>query len=152
MAAVSVFDVAARILAKTGKITTMKLQKLCYYSQGYSLAWDGVPLFREPIQAWANGPVVFDLWKQHRRQFNIDLDDIPDGNPDALSPDQAETVDAVLAAYGHLSGHELSVKTHTEPPWVDARARAGADAGMKCAEEISLDDMQIFFDTLIADL
>ncbi|MBQ1164076.1 DUF4065 domain-containing protein, partial [Streptomyces sp. A73] len=42
-----------------------KLQKLCYFAYGYHLAWEGRPLFREPFEAWANGPVVYDLYDQH---------------------------------------------------------------------------------------
>ena len=38
---IQVFDVAAYILEKIGSMTTMKLQKLVYYSQAWSLVWDG---------------------------------------------------------------------------------------------------------------
>ena len=57
---VSVLDVAAYILKKLGSMTTMKLQKLVYYSQAWSLVWDEQSLFIESIEAWANGPVVSD--------------------------------------------------------------------------------------------
>ena len=43
----NVFDVAKYILQRTGKISTWKLQKLCYYSQAWTLAWTGKPLFEE---------------------------------------------------------------------------------------------------------
>jgi uncharacterized phage-associated protein len=42
----SVHDVAAYILKKLGTMSTMKLQKLCYYGQGWSLAWDEKPPVR----------------------------------------------------------------------------------------------------------
>ena len=51
-------DVAAYILQKKGEMTAMKLQKLVYYSQAWSVVWDERPLFHEKIEAWANGPVV----------------------------------------------------------------------------------------------
>ena len=38
-------------------ISHMKLQKLVYFCQGYSLALYGRPLFPEPIEAWTHGPV-----------------------------------------------------------------------------------------------
>ena len=41
----SVFDVAAYILQQQGAMTTWKLQKLVYYSQGWSLVWDDDALF-----------------------------------------------------------------------------------------------------------
>jgi uncharacterized phage-associated protein len=44
----NVHDVAAYILEKVGEpISTMKLQKLVYYSQAWHLAWDEEPLFFE---------------------------------------------------------------------------------------------------------
>ncbi len=55
---VSVESVAAYILSQHGKLSAMKLQKLVYYCQAWSLVWDEAPLFQEQIQAWANGPVV----------------------------------------------------------------------------------------------
>ena len=57
----SVQDVAAYILEKQGGMTAMKLEKLVYYSQSWSLVWDEKPLFGEDIQAWANGPVMYAL-------------------------------------------------------------------------------------------
>ena len=72
----TVFDVAFYILDKLGDMSTMKLQKLCYYAQAWSLAWDGVPLFNEDFQAWANGPVCRELYEFHRGEFLINSDKI----------------------------------------------------------------------------
>ncbi|MBQ1165829.1 DUF4065 domain-containing protein, partial [Streptomyces sp. A73] len=60
----TVHDVAAYILHKEAPMSALKLQKLCYFASGYHLAWEGRPLFREPFEAWANGPVVYDLYDQ----------------------------------------------------------------------------------------
>lgn len=49
----SIFDVAAYVLDKLGVMTTMKLEKLCYYSQAWSLVWDERRLFPERFEAWA---------------------------------------------------------------------------------------------------
>ncbi len=51
----SCLDVAEYILREMGPVTAMKLQKLVYYSQAWSLVWDEEPIFEEEIQAWANG-------------------------------------------------------------------------------------------------
>ena len=53
-----VHDVAAYIISKMRGVDAMKLQKLLYYSQAWSLVWDSRPLFPSKIEAWANGPVV----------------------------------------------------------------------------------------------
>lgn len=137
----NVHDVAAYILKRRGKMTTMKLQKLLYYSQGWSLAWDEEPLFTEEIRAWANGPVVYEIFQKHRRQFTVDS--WPDGNPDNLSYAQRATVDAVLEAYGDLSGQQLSDMTHTERPWLEARGDLAP--GAASTVPLDLNVVQDFF-------
>ena len=59
---VKAIDVAAYILRKQGTMPAMKLQKLVYYSQAWSLVWDDRPIFRDRIYAWANGPVIRNLY------------------------------------------------------------------------------------------
>ena len=49
----SVFDTAKYILEKCGTMSTMKLQKLCYYSQAWSLVWDDAPLCVLPFSITA---------------------------------------------------------------------------------------------------
>ena len=59
-------DVAAYILENLGSVSTMKLQKLAFYSQAYYLVEFGAPLFSEKFEAWANGPVAPELFRKHR--------------------------------------------------------------------------------------
>jgi uncharacterized phage-associated protein len=115
----SAHDVAAYILKHIGKMTAMKLEKLVYYCQAWSLVWDERPLFGEEIQAWANGPVIPDLYCVHRGMFYVD--EWAQGNPDALDADASETVDIVLDFYGPKSPQWLSDLTHMELPWREAR-------------------------------
>lgn len=110
-------DVAAYVLQKCGPITTMKLQKLCYYSQAYHLAWLHRPLFSEQIEAWTNGPVIRDLWNSHRGQFMVDS--LNRGQASALDPNEQRVIDAVITAFGGLTGKQLSDRTHRESPWKD---------------------------------
>ncbi|TFC02319.1 type II toxin-antitoxin system antitoxin SocA domain-containing protein [Cryobacterium sp. MDB2-33-2] len=140
----NVHDVAAYILENQGQMSTMKLQKLCYYSQGWSLAWDERPLFKEEIQAWANGPVVYSLFDKHRGQFTVDTWTYGDAN--AINGDEKDTIDAVLKSYGMLSGQQLSDKTHQESPWLEARD--GMAIGARSNAPVSLDIMQEFFSGL----
>lgn len=116
---VSVFDVAAYVLKKTGPTTAMKLQKLAYYAQAWSLVWDERPLFGGRIEAWANGPVVPELFNAHKGQFEVS--NCPSGNPDNLGEEERETIDAVITSYGNKGAQYLSDLTHMEAPWRDAR-------------------------------
>ena len=119
MPQVSAKDVAAYILEKMGSMTTMKLQKLLYYCQAWSLVWDEQPLFHESIEAWANGPVVRELFNEHRNMFTIDR---TPGDPAKLSANQKETIESVLSFYGDKSSQWLSDLTHMEDPWKNARS------------------------------
>ena len=116
---IRVFDVAAYILERMGAMTTMKLQKLVYYSQAWSLVWDEKPLFEEAIEAWANGPVVRDLFDYHRGVYQISL--MPIGNPRLLDQEQRDTVDAVLEYYGDKPAQWLIDLSHKETPWIQMR-------------------------------
>ena len=139
---VSVDDVAAFILAQRGPMSAMKLQKLVYYCQAWSLVWDEEPLFRERIQAWANGPVVRELWDHHRGLITLG----PPwrfGDAARLSPAQRETIEAVLDYYGDKPAQWLSDLTHSERPWVEARR--GLAAGERGSEEIPLEEMADYY-------
>ena len=43
---------------KGDAMTNLRLQKILYFAQGWSLARFGKKLFEEPIEAWEYGPVV----------------------------------------------------------------------------------------------
>ncbi|TGK11360.1 DUF4065 domain-containing protein [Leptospira fletcheri] len=147
---VSVFDVAKYILEYfEGKdISTFKLQKLCYYSQAWSLVWDDESLFNEKILAWANGPVIRELYDYHKGNFSINSKRFryAHGNLRNLSKEQKLTIDAVLNAYGNLSGQQLSQLTHNERPW--SIAREGLSAGERGERIITLDSMVEYYSAL----
>lgn len=138
-----VIDVAAYILSKQSSMSAMKLQKLVYYSQAWNLVWDERPLFDEPIQAWANGPVVYELFTCHRGLFTVHPETLKGGNPAALDVYEAETVNVVLSSYGKMSGRDLSALTHDELPWREARE--GLSATDRTNRAISLETMVEFY-------
>lgn len=80
----NVNDVAAYILEKSNTMSTMKLQKLVYYCQTWSLVWDEKPLFDSRIEAWANEPVTVELFKEHKGRFTARKDMFP-GQPSRLA-------------------------------------------------------------------
>jgi uncharacterized phage-associated protein len=140
-------DVAAYILGKQGPMTTMKLQKLCYFAYGYHLAWEERPLFPERFEAWANGPVTYELYDLHRGDFKVKPGDIA-GDPGQLDVGERESVDLVLDAYGHLSAHQLSAMTHSAGPWVSARKRAGVGPLDRSSEQFDDEEIFEFFEAL----
>jgi len=143
----TVFDVAEYILRDQGPMTTMKLQKLVYYCQAWSLVWDEKPLFRDKIQAWASGPVVKELYEVHRGMFNISS--IGKGDIGNLNAEEKATINAVLLAYGDKSAQWLADLTHMEQPWNDARE--GYSPGDNCENEITLASMIEYYGSMPPD-
>lgn len=125
----SIDDVAAHVVSHfDGPISTMKLQKLCYMSQGWSLALLGHELFSEEFEAWKNGPVSRRLFAQHRREFSVDS--WPSGKAERLESRERALVDAVLENYGGLSGLQLGELTHRAgTPWTMTREQHGVAEG-----------------------
>lgn len=115
----TVYDVAAYILEQRGAMSAMKVQKLVYYSQAWSLAWDGQPLFQEALEAWKDGPVSPALYAVHRGEFQLTSCTFAGGQP--LPAKSRANVDAVLKCYGAESGDKLGDMTHAETPWTEAR-------------------------------
>lgn len=128
-------DVGRYILQKGGEMTAMKLQKLLFYSQAWHLVWDEHSLFPEDFQAWANGPVIPELYQMHRGMFKVTaslFDDQPRGE---LTVEERATIDKVMGFYGAKTAQWLSNLTHQEQPWL--AARKGYDPGENCSEVIS---------------
>lgn len=85
----NVFYTAKYVLEQTGEMSTMKLQKLCYYFQAWSLVWYDSPLFGEDFQAWANGPVCPELFYKTQGKYSVSVNDETGGEGN-LSAEQRD--------------------------------------------------------------
>lgn len=142
----SIFDVAKYTLRKQGAISTWKLQKLCYYSQAWEIAWTEVPLFDEDFEAWANGPVCPELFHAHQGKYIVSEDDIIRGNPDKLTDEQKSDIDIVLHDYGSMEPYDLRELSHSEAPWKEARGNL--PEGARCNTKITKESMGIYYGSL----
>ena len=140
----AVHDVVQYILSQTGPIPAMKLQKLIYYCQAWSLVWEDRPLFRDEIEAWVNGPVVPRLYKLHRGLFEVS--DWPHGDASHLNEADRSTIDAVLKFYGGKTSQWLSDLTHQEKPWVEARK--GLSLMERGSQKITMASMLEYYSAL----
>ena len=145
----NVFDVANYILLQQDEdagdtISNLKLQKLVYYCQGFTLAITGTPLFPESIQAWEHGPVVEPLYHQYK-EFKSSAIPMPDIDEDEVkskfSDAQIEIINEVCDVYGQYSAWKLRNFTHDEEPWIN---RYG-----KNLNTISHDELTVFFKQLL---
>ncbi|MDP9851948.1 Panacea domain-containing protein [Corynebacterium lowii] len=138
----SAVDVAAYIegMVSLDEGGAMKIQKLTYYAQAWSLAWRGIPLFDDEVQAWRDGPVVPNLYRENKyKRVNGKL---AAASRD-LSDVQKAVVEAVVDFYGDFSAQELSDRTHKEEPW--QRARRGLKQEERGREVITVKEMRNFY-------
>ncbi len=124
-------DVAAAFRRRLPGVGAKKLHKLLYYAQGHHLATFGRPLFVQSISAWDTGPVIGALWHEEKA---------PTAAPDAAPLDQASlnTVGYVVSRYGRLTGRDLEVLSHGEPPWqeADQRRKAAHDPTARLSPDV----------------
>lgn len=136
-------DVAKKLLELQGPMTTMKLQKLAFYAQAYSLARRHRALFGSRFEAWVNGPVAPDLFDMHRGKFMVWPDDLPHADSSRLTEGESRIVGTVARKLGHLTGEQLRELSHSEAPWLDARR--GLSALEKGDREITVDAISGFY-------
>lgn len=125
-------------------ITNLKLQKLLYYVQGWTLALLNRPAFADDMQAWIHGPVqpsVYGSYKGYR--WNPIVEEVAEPQLDS----QFEgLVLEVLRIYGVESAYELELRTHSEAPWIIARGGLAADQSSTAS--ITKDSIQAYFNQL----
>lgn len=97
----------------------MKLQKLCYYVQGYKLAIDkGKALFSEDFEAWTYGPVIPALYHKYKefgyKGIEIEVEE------KKMTKNILELIEKIVEIYGRYDGAALSTMTHRETPWLEA--------------------------------
>ena len=112
----SIFDVADYIQSSVPDAQGMRLQRLCYYAQAWSLAQSGKPLFNEDFYAWTTGPVCTQL---------IDTSLLNAGSVSNLTIEQKLCIDAMLAQYGGKDERWLAQLPSTETPWIEAHKQGG---------------------------
>ncbi|MBG9772433.1 Panacea domain-containing protein [Brevibacillus laterosporus] len=124
----SVFDVAKYFLSRSElnsklAITHLKLQKLVYYAQAWTLVIEGEenPIFPEHIEAWIHGPVCPVLYYDYR-DYGFDvIKPVTEIDLKIFTENQQRVLDAVWKAYGAYDGRYLEDLTHQEKPWKEAR-------------------------------
>jgi uncharacterized phage-associated protein len=126
----TVFDVADYLLAKyqseedfqDDPITHMKLQKLVYYAQGFSLALYGQPLFSEPLEAWEHGPVCPILYQNYKEFLAnpIKTDKTLDTVSQEFSLDQLTVMNLTIRLCGPSTALQLRNMSHADNSWKNA--------------------------------
>ncbi len=98
MATKNVFDIAAFIISQKHPLPTLRLHKLLYYCQAWSLVWDEKPLFGQSIYArnksaqWIRDLITMEKpWRDARKG----LDDREGGGREITLASMAEYYEGV---------------------------------------------------------
>ncbi len=121
-------------------ISNLKLQKLCYYAQGFYLAMHGKRLFDETLQAWQHGPVVPLLYHKFKVNGSACLMPEPGFKIDSIPCEIRSFLDDIYAEFGQYSAWRLRDMTHAESPWIESYNKTKDDV-------ISDESMKRFFKT-----
>lgn len=115
-------------------IDEMKLHKILYFIQRESFAITGKPLFKEKFEGWKYGPVCRVIRNCYTKD-GMFVDNIKE-----LSPESAYIAKNVVLQYGAYETWKLSVLSHNELSWKNARK--GIPDGRNGRKILSLEDIK----------
>lgn len=124
-------------------ITHLKLQKLVYYAQAWSLALRLEPLFDEDFEAWVHGPALMSLYTYYADHGWNPLPIPQDFDSSSIDEEVRSFLDEVWQVYGGYSAKKLEQLTHSEQPWIEARKGCGPLD--KSREIIRKESMQAYY-------
>ena len=121
----------------------LRLQKILYYCQGWSLALFGEPLFHQPIEAWKKGPVVKDVYDLFAGKKDGITPKEAGAPSEIMPPTVADLIEMVWREYSKFLPGELVKMTHDEPAWKEARI--GVEPEESSSNVLSPETMKAFF-------
>lgn len=129
-------------------LINLKLQKVMYYIQAWSLGIRKCVFFDGKFQAWIHGPVsisIYERFKDTKTLYSIiNTTDVYNKSVfDSIKKEDSDFIDFILENYMCFSGVELENMTHSELPWQEARI--GFKPTERCAKEISEETMKSFY-------
>ncbi|WP_299503283.1 type II toxin-antitoxin system antitoxin SocA domain-containing protein [uncultured Roseobacter sp.] len=127
-------------------LTPLKLQKLMFYADAWSLALYEQELTTERFQAWVHGPVAlsqYHRFKENRWRPILDEIDRPD-----MTEATAKHLCEIVDIFGVETGPALEAMTHQELPWIEARG--GIPDDQPCNAFIDKNTTKVFYAALAA--
>ena len=125
----NIIDVAKFVLKESARtsrpeVSTMKLQKICYFVQGWHLVINnGRPMFDEDFHAWKYGPVSPALYDFCEDKVSVTTDSAEFANvTPELSDYQKDFIRKVFVACDPYTGLQLADMTSTHMAWQKAGA------------------------------
>lgn len=117
-------------------MTNLRVNKLLYFAQGYSLAKRNVPLFDEQIEAWDLGPVVPSVYHAYKGFKNNVLEDIPPERKLFSDSDYTLLLDVYNAAKSISTRGLVDISHKKDAPWYDVYHNKNNQGGIISQEDI----------------
>lgn len=123
-------DVAEYVItyseAKDYGISNLKLQKILYLIQAYSLIHTKKPCFSEDIEAWDFGPVIPEVYRKYKQFGSTDiqiryrsLEEMQKG----FEKEDRKRIEEVVDRFADFSAADLTILTQNQAPWNEAFGR-----------------------------
>ncbi len=140
----SKIDVAVDyLLSQCSDITPLSLQKALYYAQGFFYAFYRKYLFLEDCEAWVHGPSYPKIYRRYSTYCFDPINSAKKVDTSALTTEEQLLLDSIVKHVCCYSGKTLEAFTHTETPWV--LARAGLPANVSSNRPIEKESIGEFF-------
>lgn len=114
-------DSIAKYIVSKRDVTPKALQKILYFIQGFSLAFNDKLMFDNIPQAWVHGPVYPEIYNYYSDfKYNI-IDEIEVEEDLNIEENDKVLIDVILKYFSRYNGNILEEITHIEKPWMEAR-------------------------------
>ncbi|WP_195951645.1 Panacea domain-containing protein [Clostridium saudiense] len=144
----TIFELAQAFLS-FAPMSHKKLQKLCFYAQALYLALNNEPLVDCDFQAWIHGPVCPELYGRYR---HWGYREIPQAEmPENIRADEyiLNFINTIYDGFGFMSADKLEQLTHSESPWIEARA--GLEEWENSVNVIKRESMEQYYRIYLED-
>ena len=126
-------------------VTNLKLQKILYFIEAYSLAVAGKSLFPDSIEAWEYGPVIPSVYHKFKTFGSSPI--IQKETKVKVDEKTASLISDVWNTFNKYSASRLVDITHRHDPWKNTYAK-NSKSGLKTS--ISRDEMKKYYKGLFA--
>ena len=116
------YDVSLYILERLKEVDTLSLQKILYFTCGFSNVFNGI-IINDSSEAWIHGPVyreIYDAFSYYGYE-KINYNELVKDRECNLTKEEKEYIDAIIDAFGFYSGPILREMTHMTDPWIESR-------------------------------
>lgn len=109
-------SICKKIIQITGyEVGNLRIQKLLYFIQAYTLVKFGYPAFEAEIEAWPYGPVVPEVYFAYKNNYFLNSSELEV----ELDPNIEEAISIVVNAFRNWGDFKLVDLTHSYTTWSD---------------------------------